>query len=146
MRDRPEHIAKHLERTTIAASGSIAMHQQPRLPPRVTSPTASPNPNSQSRAATAPGPSRPRAESNTSVREAAVSSPAENSPSLGGPPADSIKKLDQIVQNFFNKVAVLVLDARIKVQPVRNSNGLRKTNKWVSRLDPMSATILPPQR
>lgn len=71
------------------------------------------------------------------------------------PPAESVKKLDQIVQvsktpstclvfnpfvtdtslllqNFFNKVAALVIDSRIKVKHIRGPNGARKTSKWVS--------------
>lgn len=51
-----------------------------------------------------------------------------------GPPADSIKKLDQIVQNFFNKVAVLVLDSRLTTSHAKSANGQKKLNKWVGRL------------
>ncbi|KAK5995065.1 Autophagy-related protein 13 [Cladobotryum mycophilum] len=45
-------------------------------------------------------------------------------------PADSTKKLDQIVQNFHTKVAALVLGARMKVKPIRTANGSPKMNKW----------------
>lgn len=50
-----------------------------------------------------------------------------------GPPAESVKKLDQIVQNFFNKVAVLVLDSRSTTKHTRTSNGQKKINKWVRK-------------
>lgn len=48
-----------------------------------------------------------------------------------GPPAESVKKLDQIVQNFFNKVAVLVLDSRLSTRHTKTANGQKKLNKWV---------------
>lgn len=52
------------------------------------------------------------------------------SPVPDAPSAESIKKLDQIVQNFFSKVAVLVIDSRIKVKHIKGPNGARKTSKW----------------
>ncbi|KAF4441705.1 hypothetical protein F53441_11965 [Fusarium austroafricanum] len=108
------------------------MHQQPRGPARVSSPGATPQPaipsrsNSTRESALA---SRPRAGSNVAGRD------TSNSPTIGdlptpAPPADSIKKLDQIIQNFYAKAAVLVLDSRIKSKPARGANGGRKPNKW----------------
>ncbi|KID92839.1 autophagy protein Atg13 [Metarhizium guizhouense ARSEF 977] len=111
------------------------MHQQARPPPRPSvSPASSPQINqiSQTRPNTARDAaqsSRQRAGSNVSGRDAMASPAVENNPAMG-PPADSIKKLDQIVQNFFNKAAVLILESRMKVKPTRNANGQRKTNKW----------------
>ncbi|PHH75647.1 hypothetical protein CDD80_2200 [Ophiocordyceps camponoti-rufipedis] len=77
------------------------MHQQARGPPRLASPASSPQAN-QTR--------------------------TNNPPP--GPPAETIKRLDQIVQNYYVKAAVLILDARIKVKIARNANGMRKTSRW----------------
>ncbi|KAF4464308.1 hypothetical protein FALBO_8859 [Fusarium albosuccineum] len=107
------------------------MHQQPRVPPRVSSPDVTSQaklPRSNSTREAVLG-SRPRAGSTLSGREAPNSPTIENPPAVG-PPADSVKKLDQIIQNFYAKTAVLVLDSRIKVKPVRGANGARKPNKW----------------
>ncbi|PHH91047.1 hypothetical protein CDD83_1838 [Cordyceps sp. RAO-2017] len=108
------------------------MHQQARPPPRLSSPASTPQP-SQTRSGNNPRDAvlgaRQRAESNASLRDAMGSPTVDNALSLG-PPAESVKKLDQIVQNFYAKAAILVLDARIKVKITRNANGLRKTNKW----------------
>ncbi|KAM5346492.1 hypothetical protein ACJ41O_009497 [Fusarium nematophilum] len=107
------------------------MHQQPRGPARVSSPGATPQanlPRTNSAREAVLG-SRPRAGSTLSGREA-PNSPTLETPPTPGPPADSVKKLDQIIQNFYAKTAVLVLDSRIKVRPVRGANGARKPNKW----------------
>ncbi|RDA90403.1 hypothetical protein CP533_1039 [Ophiocordyceps camponoti-saundersi (nom. inval.)] len=107
------------------------MHQQTWAPPRLTSPASSPQTNQQRSNTARDGSaiSRQRPGSSMSSRDAINSPPAENTTSPG-PPAEAIKKLDQIVQNFYAKAAVLVLDARIKVKITRNPNGMRKTNKW----------------
>ncbi|KAJ6442044.1 Class E vacuolar protein-sorting machinery protein hse1 [Purpureocillium lavendulum] len=107
------------------------MHQQTRVPPRLSSPTSSPQVN-QGRTSTAREAAlgaRPRAGSSVSGRES-LNSPTAETPSFSNLPAESIKKLDQIVQNFYTKAAILVLDSRIKVKITRNANGMRKTNKW----------------
>ncbi|PNY23551.1 Class E vacuolar protein-sorting machinery protein hse1 [Tolypocladium capitatum] len=107
------------------------MHQQARAPPRLSSPASSPQTNqtrtNNPKDAT-PG-TRQRAGSNVSGRDV-IGSPTTDSHPSPGPPAESIKKLDQIVQNFYTKAAVLVLDSRMKVKITRNANGMRKTNKW----------------
>ncbi|KAF4339407.1 Autophagy-related 13 [Fusarium beomiforme] len=108
------------------------MHQQPRGPARVSTPGATPQPGIPSRSNSTRDVSlgsRPRAGSNVAGRD------TPNSPLIGdmptpAPPADSIKKLDQIIQNFYAKAAVLVLDSRIKSKPARGANGGRKPNKW----------------
>ncbi|KAF5017569.1 hypothetical protein F66182_10486 [Fusarium sp. NRRL 66182] len=108
------------------------MHQQPRGPARVSSPGATPLPNIPSRSNStreAVLGSRPRAGSTISGRDAPNSPTLENPPTPA-PPADSVKKLDQIIQNFYAKTAVLVLDSRIKSKPARGANGARKSNKW----------------
>lgn len=131
------------------------MHQHPRVPPRVSSPAASPQTN-------------PTRTNNPREGGAPVTVPwraGGNVPNVDNPPspvpdapsAESIKKLDQIVQvsntksaytcpsgnqvansplsviqNFFSKVAVLVIDSRIKVKHIKGPTGARKTSKWVS--------------
>ncbi|KAH7319711.1 autophagy protein Atg13 [Stachybotrys elegans] len=107
------------------------MHQHPRVPPRVASPapaaqTNHARSNSQREAAFT---SRQRAGSIASARDG-LGSPATEFPPPIGIPAESIKKLDQIIQNFYIKAATLILDSRIKVRPVRTANGSRKLNKW----------------
>jgi autophagy-related protein 13 len=77
--------------------------------------------------------SRPRAGSNIAGRDV-PNSPSLESPPTPAPPADSVRKLDQIIQNFYAKAAVLVLDSRIKSKPARGANGARKPNKWVGLL------------
>ncbi|KAJ4005230.1 autophagy protein 13 [Fusarium irregulare] len=108
------------------------MHQQPRGPARVSSPGATPQPNLPSRSNStreAVLGSRPRAGSNFAGRDVPNSPSLESPPTLA-PPADSVRKLDQIIQNFYAKAAVLVLDSRIKSRPARGANGARKPNKW----------------
>ncbi|KAL7817514.1 autophagy-related protein 13 domain-containing protein [Trichoderma aethiopicum] len=100
------------------------MHQQARVPPRLASPATSPM-RSNSLREGVPG-SRPRAGSNLSARESA-SSPTMEQP---GPPAESIKKLDQIVQNFHTKIASVVVASRMKVKPIHGANGAPRINKW----------------
>ncbi|KAG9251306.1 autophagy-related protein 13-domain-containing protein [Emericellopsis atlantica] len=115
------------------------MHQQPRAPPRTASPASSPQTNP----ARTNNPrqadeetslvTRARTGSNASRGGDSLPSPsptADHALAMPGPPVESVKKLDQIVQNFFNKVAVLVLDSRIKTKPTRTANGVKKPNKW----------------
>ncbi|KAH0529395.1 hypothetical protein TsFJ059_004146 [Trichoderma semiorbis] len=100
------------------------MHQQGRVPPRLASPARSPM-RSNSLREGAVG-SRPRAGSSLSARESASSPTMEQT----GPPAESIRKLDQIVQNFHTKIAAVVVSSRMKVKPVHGANGVPKINKW----------------
>ncbi|CAK7264965.1 autophagy protein 13 [Sporothrix epigloea] len=118
------------------------MHQQSRNPPRSgqtsatspqTNPTRTNNPRdalaSRSRAtseATPPGPSLDGGggdDTNTAGTASATS------PAVGGPTKESIKKLDQIIQNFHLKAAVLIIQSRIPVTPSGGARP-RKTNKW----------------
>ncbi|KAK2591667.1 autophagy protein 13 [Conoideocrella luteorostrata] len=108
------------------------MHQQARPPPRLSaSPASSPHiPQSRNNSSReTPLNTRQRAGSNVSGRDPTASPTTESLPTMG-PPADSVKKLDQIVQNFFNKTASLILESRTKVTPARNSSGQRKANRW----------------
>ncbi|UKZ49988.1 hypothetical protein TrVGV298_004243 [Trichoderma virens] len=101
------------------------MHQQGRVPPRLASPARSPM-RSNSLREGAIGGSRPRAGSNLSARDSASSPTMDQT----GPPAESIKKLDQIVQNFHTKIAAVVVASRMKVKPIQGANGVPKINKW----------------
>ncbi|KEY67678.1 hypothetical protein S7711_03931 [Stachybotrys chartarum IBT 7711] len=107
------------------------MHQQTRGPPRVASPASAPqtNPSRTNNPREGALASRQRAGSAVSGKDVLGSPTTETSPSLS-PPVESVKKLDQIVQNFYTKAAAIILDSRIKVKPLRNSNGSRKINKW----------------
>ncbi|KYK55159.1 autophagy protein Atg13 [Drechmeria coniospora] len=106
------------------------MHQQARAPARLSSPPSSqPSQSRNSSTREALQGNRQRAGSTVSGVDAMSPSGTENVPAIG-PPAESVKKLDQIVQNFYAKAAVLILDARIKVTTTRNANGMSKTNKW----------------
>ncbi|EFX04760.1 autophagy protein [Grosmannia clavigera kw1407] len=114
------------------------MHQQARHPPRGSSPATSPQTNP-----TRTNNSRDALISRTRSSEAAlpapsidpgggsdaVSPPSSASLAVGGPTRESIKKLDQIIQNFFLKAAVLIVQARMPVTPSGSGRG-RKTNKW----------------
>jgi autophagy-related protein 13 len=110
------------------------MHQQPRASPRVSSPASAPqtNPTNPPRPNThreaLPG-ARQRTSSNATGRDG-PGSPTAEAPLSSAAPAESVKKLDQIVQNFYNKAAVLILDSRIRVKPAVNANGQRKQSKW----------------
>lgn len=47
-----------------------------------------------------------------------------------GPSKDAVKKMDQIIQNFHTKAAVVVLQTRMSLPIVINKDGTRKVNKW----------------
>lgn len=77
------------------------MHQQARPTPRVSSPASSPqtNPSRTNNPREAILGARARASSETSGRESAVASySTAETPPGAGPPADAVKKLDQIIQ------------------------------------------------
>ncbi|XWW98564.1 hypothetical protein V2A60_006564 [Cordyceps javanica] len=110
------------------------MHQQARIPQRkVSSPAPSPQlPSSRNLPSSDAGISgaRPRAASTLSMNQPAPTpAPSENA-TASALPNDSVKKLDQIVQNFYTKAAALILDSRMKLRPIRNSSGAPKVNKW----------------
>ncbi|KAI8235683.1 Autophagy-related protein 13 [Colletotrichum sp. SAR 10_99] len=111
------------------------MHQQARPAPRVSSPASSPqtNPSRTNNPREAILGARARASSETSGRESAVaSSSTAETPPGAGPPADAVKKLDQIIQNFHTKAASVVLQSRINLKPAYHTRGpgSKKLNKW----------------
>ncbi|EGX93111.1 autophagy protein Atg13, putative [Cordyceps militaris CM01] len=110
------------------------MHQQARIPQRkASSPAPSPQlPSSRnvSNADAGIGGARSRAASTLSVNQPSSAPAPSEGPSASSLPSDSVKKLDQIVQNFYTKAAALILDSRMKLRPIRNSSGAPKVNRW----------------
>ncbi|KAH8129032.1 hypothetical protein ACSS6W_002599 [Trichoderma asperelloides] len=114
------------------------MHQQARVPPRLASPARSPMRSGSLRDGVSG--SRPRAGSNLSTRDYTSSPMMEQGelpperggglPDQAGLPAASVRKLDQIVQNFHTKIAAVVVASRMKVKPVYGTSGVPKINKW----------------
>lgn len=49
----------------------------------------------------------------------------------GGPTRDSVKKLDQIIQNIYSKASTVILQARMQVTPIRVGKSLdTRKSKW----------------
>ncbi|KAK3682419.1 autophagy-related protein 13-domain-containing protein [Podospora appendiculata] len=107
------------------------MHQQPRHPPRVSSPASSPQTNptrTNNQRETLTSATRARAgSSEAAVRDGSAISDSPE-PSGAGPSRESIKKLDQIIQNFYYKAAVLILQSRLNL--TENRRGEKRINKW----------------
>ncbi|KAK3292496.1 autophagy-related protein 13-domain-containing protein [Chaetomium fimeti] len=103
------------------------MHQQSRHPPRVSSPASSPQTNP---TRTNNPRDRVRADSDTTSPDEKL----ENSESYGSMPSrDSIKKLDQIIQNFYAKAAVVIVQSRINTTPAGGRRAAEaKPNLWFS--------------
>ncbi|KAK4126871.1 hypothetical protein N657DRAFT_588592 [Parathielavia appendiculata] len=103
------------------------MHQQSRHPPRVSSPASSPQTN----------PTRtnnPRNRVRAAIDTTSQDGGSESAESFASVPSkESIRKLDQIIQNFYNKAAVVILQSRLNTTPVggKRSDG-KKTNHWFS--------------
>ncbi|EPE04990.1 autophagy protein atg13 [Ophiostoma piceae UAMH 11346] len=118
------------------------MHQQSRHPPRgafspatapQTNPTRTNNPRdalpSRSRASSENTPPGPPLDAGGDAASSGTGGLGGSAAIVGGPTKESIKKLDQIIQNFYLKAAVLVVQSRIPVTVSGGSRG-RKTNKW----------------
>lgn len=106
------------------------MHQQARIPSRVSTPSSPRSSNSRPREAFG-GSSRTQSGSGTVIQEGIGI--ADTSDGRSGPSKDSVKKLDQIIQNFYSKAATLILKSRMKVTPQLTSTRSRpepKRNKW----------------
>ncbi|KAK0640862.1 autophagy-related protein 13-domain-containing protein [Cercophora newfieldiana] len=106
------------------------MHQQSRHPPRLTSPASSPQTNP-----TRTNNPREALSSTSRSRAGSEATGSEMASEAGSgdtaPSRESIKKLDQIVQNFFSKAAILVLQSRLNLTPAGGKKAeSRKTNKW----------------
>ncbi|QSZ36004.1 hypothetical protein DSL72_007128 [Monilinia vaccinii-corymbosi] len=109
------------------------MHQYPRSSPITASPASSPRTN----------PTRtnnPREESRTGSARTTPDMPhyqeVDDASGDGGvmaatgPSPEAIKKLDQIIQNFHMKAAIIVLGSRVGLPIVFTKEGTKKTNKW----------------
>ncbi|KAK0628720.1 autophagy-related protein 13-domain-containing protein [Bombardia bombarda] len=107
------------------------MHQQSRHPPRVSSPASSPqtNPTRTNNQREAPSPPpRPRAVSEAAGHDGLVAASGLDG-AAAGPSPESYKKLDQIIQNFYSKAALVILQSRLNILPAEVKRGA-KTNKW----------------
>ncbi|APA15540.1 hypothetical protein sscle_15g103100 [Sclerotinia sclerotiorum 1980 UF-70] len=109
------------------------MHQYPRSSPITASPASSPRTN----------PTRtnnPREESRTGHSRSVSDMPhyqeVDDASGDGGPMAatgpsrEAVKKMDQIIQNFHTKAAIIVLGARVGLPVVFTKEGTKKVNKW----------------
>ncbi|KAI1827012.1 hypothetical protein F4861DRAFT_464630 [Xylaria intraflava] len=117
------------------------MHQTPRptlraSPPRTSSPTTPPhtNPtrtNSQRDPASPAG--QPVLVSDAVSHEGSGRIAVGNMAAQveGGPTRESVKKLDQIIQNIYSKAGTLILQERMQVTPVLVGKTLeRRTSRW----------------
>ncbi|SPN99028.1 uncharacterized protein DNG_02067 [Cephalotrichum gorgonifer] len=109
------------------------MHQHPRAPPRASSPAAAQsnpartnNPREGGNAAYPVGPGSGPA--SHSRRSSLAQSPAAD-PGSSKPPYESVKKLDQILQNFYLKAAALIFESRIPLH-YTGQPGSSKSSKW----------------
>ncbi|KAI9645141.1 autophagy protein 13 [Ciborinia camelliae] len=109
------------------------MHQHPRRSPITASPASSPRTN----------PTRtnnPREESRTGYSRTTSDMPhyqeiddaSEDSGVMAatGPSREAVKKLDQILQNFHTKAAIIIIGSRVGLPVVFTKEGPKKVNKW----------------
>ncbi|KAK1759761.1 autophagy-related protein 13 [Echria macrotheca] len=103
------------------------MHQQSRHPPRVSSPASSPqtNPTRTNNPREAMGSTGRARAGSEAVGQEGTAGPESGDGGSTGPTKDSIKKLDQIIQNFYVKAAQLILQSRLQL-----TRDGKKTNKW----------------
>ncbi|KAK4189332.1 autophagy-related protein 13-domain-containing protein [Podospora australis] len=111
------------------------MHQQSRHPPRVSSPASSPQTNP-TRTNNPRDRNRNDSESVPSRDDQSIRSMSPQVPDLAsGPSPDNMKKLEQIIQNFYHKSAALVLSSRLNnltPQAPAKRGEPKKLNKWFS--------------
>ncbi|KAJ9151212.1 Autophagy-related protein 13 [Pleurostoma richardsiae] len=108
------------------------MHQQSRHPPRVSSPASGPQTNPTRTNNSREGLGAHARTTSEAIRQEMTGTQAVREGAPAGPTKDSVKKLDQIIQNFYYKAAVVILQSRIRTTPSsgsRRPDG-RKTNKW----------------
>ncbi|KAI1004768.1 Autophagy-related protein 13 [Podosphaera aphanis] len=110
------------------------MHQHPRPPPRTASPASSPQTNP----TRTNNPRDDESESGSRKRNSNLSGYIADDQGIGesvvptcnGPSKDSIRKLDQIIQNFHIKAAILVLGSRTSLPIILSNEGTKKVNRW----------------
>ncbi|KAI2772754.1 autophagy-related protein 13-domain-containing protein [Daldinia loculata] len=111
------------------------MHQTPRAPPRTASPALSsqtnPTRTNNQRDLASPG-SRPSSRPGSRAQEGTTTGAGGgNRGDAGGPTRESIKKLDQIIQNIYSKAGTVILQARIQVTPILVGRSHEKrTSRW----------------
>ncbi|KAG9242323.1 autophagy protein-like protein Atg13 [Calycina marina] len=109
------------------------MHQHPRPPPVSASPALSTRTNpmrtNNQREADA-GPSSGSGQNKLDYNEGDEES--EDSRVIGttGPEKATLAKLDQMIQNFYAKTAVLILQSRMQLEAMTNRDGSRRFNRW----------------
>ncbi|KAI1097951.1 autophagy-related protein 13-domain-containing protein [Jackrogersella minutella] len=110
------------------------MHQTPRAPPRTASPALSQQTNpTRTNNQRDPGspisrsPSRP----GSGAHDGTATGISGGNRGGGGPTRDSVKKLDQIIQNIYSKAGTVILQARIPVTPILVGRSQeRRTSRW----------------
>ncbi|KAI0009262.1 autophagy-related protein 13-domain-containing protein [Xylariaceae sp. FL0662B] len=109
------------------------MHQTPRPPPRTSSPASSLQTN--------PTRTNNQRDPGSTAAAATAASPQEGPSNTGnggersgaGPSRDSVKKLDQIIQNVYSKAGTVILQERMQVTPILvGRSHERRTSRWVS--------------
>ncbi|KAL7622568.1 autophagy protein 13 [Parahypoxylon ruwenzoriense] len=120
------------------------MHQTPRAPPRTASPALSPQTNP-TRTNNQRDPVnlavRPPSRPSTGVQDGTMTGAGGGTRGDSGPSRDSVKKLDQIIQNVYSKAGTVILQARMQVTPILVGRSQeRRTSRWVS-LDPNESTL-----
>ena len=95
------------------------MHQHPRPPPVTASPA-----NSERTNPTRTNNQRDRTAQGSGTSEASDTNPPEQS-------SNAMSKLDQIVQNFHTKAALIILRARVELSPaIGKTTNSKRVNKW----------------
>ncbi|KAI2610561.1 autophagy-related protein 13-domain-containing protein [Hypoxylon sp. NC1633] len=112
------------------------MHQTPRIPPRTASPALSPqtNPtrtNNQRDPVGAGSPGRPLSRPGAGAQDGIAMGASGGNRIETTPSRDSIKKLDQIIQNVYSKAGTVILQARMQVTPTLVGRTQEKrTSRW----------------
>lgn len=110
------------------------MHQHPRPPPVTASPASSPRTNpTRTNNPREEGPSQnSRPSSDIPGYNEEVEEGSEDSEAIApnGPSREAMKKMDQILQNFFLKAALVILQSRIPLPVVIAKDGNKRVNKW----------------
>ncbi|KAL3421973.1 autophagy protein ATG13 [Phlyctema vagabunda] len=106
------------------------MHQHPRPSPITASPASSPrtNPMRTNNSREEGFGSRPR--TNSDLAGYNESEEAGDVSMTEGPSQEAVRKLDQIIQNFHVKAAIVILQSRITLPVVFTADGPKKVNKW----------------
>ncbi|KAI1410370.1 autophagy-related protein 13-domain-containing protein [Hypoxylon sp. FL1857] len=110
------------------------MHQTPRAPPRTASPALSqqtnPTRTNNQRDPTSPN-SRPPSRPSAGAPDGMAPGGNGGGRRDDGPTRDSIRKLDQIIQNIYSKAGTVILQTRMQVTPILVGRSQeRRTSRW----------------